>query len=153
MKTGKTRAESPTSSRVKISGLFSLLFIFSIVFFSVPRTLAQEENIILKHSAGGERIRKPNVVFPHLLHMEELDCADCHHKFEDGQNIIDEDELYEGNDEVMCLSCHKVKKNCDIQKLFHASCMGCHIESKKMGERSGPRLCSGCHSSDVKKSH
>ena len=33
----------------------------------------------------------------------------------------------------------------DRQKAYHRQCMGCHIDTRKAGDASGPELCGACH--------
>ncbi|MEX1302369.1 MAG: cytochrome c3 family protein, partial [Desulfotignum sp.] len=59
----------------------------------------------VKLEFSGENNRGP-VIFDHELHMFEFDCLDCHHVMENGENILDEADLEEGNPDILCSSCH-----------------------------------------------
>jgi c(7)-type cytochrome triheme protein len=54
--------------------------------------------------SGGEN-RGP-VLFDHEFHMYDFDCLDCHHDMENGENVLDEVDLVEGNPDILCASCH-----------------------------------------------
>ena len=49
---------------------------------------------------------RPPAYFPHDRHMEVVDdCKSCHHRYEDGANVLEEDEL-DGGDGMRCRTCH-----------------------------------------------
>ena len=104
---------------------------------------AQEEAIVL--DVGGPGDQRPAVAFDHGLHMGLLECLDCHHRFEDEVNVLDEDDLVSENPEIRCQACHTPEADIDLQKAYHRQCMGCHIDTRKTGEPSGPELCGSCH--------
>ena len=81
----------------------------------------------------------------HDSHMENLQCLDCHHKYVDGKNVLDEDELEEGNPNILCSSCHNEKSKIKFTRAFHEECIGCHDRLSKEGEKTGPSLCGECH--------
>ncbi len=97
----------------------------------------------------------------HEAHMEELYCLDCHHIYENGENILDESDLEEGNPDINCCSCHNTKTKMDLEEAFHSSCIPCHNESRKkfwiprkgiqweafISEKGqqAPTLCGECH--------
>jgi hypothetical protein len=120
--------------------LFWLLFVVS-----VPIVLAQPDEIILEHNRFLKDRKRPPVHFNHELHMEEIDCLDCHHNYENGKNILDEEDLEEGNPAALCITCHKVQKSSDLKKTFHGSCLKCHMQESKKGNKRSPRVCTGCH--------
>jgi hypothetical protein len=110
----------------------------------LPFASAQEEAIVL--DMGGPSDQRPAVAFDHGLHMGLFECLDCHHQIEDGVNVLDEDDLTPGNPDVRCLACHAAADaDIDLQKAYHRQCMGCHIDTRKTGEPSGPELCGSCH--------
>lgn len=107
-------------------------------------------------SASSEN-QRPSVRFPHETHMGEFGCLDCHHKYENGENVLEEDALMdiepdeeivldmgasagEVDGEIKCLACHTDGKRIEGMEAFHDMCMGCHKTSKK-----GPALCGECH--------
>ncbi|MBW1898994.1 MAG: cytochrome c3 family protein [Deltaproteobacteria bacterium] len=115
------------------------------LFFPGSMIFAQPEEIILNHTENSKEKRRPSVIFPHELHMESYECLDCHHKYENGENVLDEDELEEDNPAAKCSGCHDLENKCDLQKTFHRQCLNCHVNNKIPGEKPGPRMCIGCH--------
>jgi hypothetical protein len=113
--------------------------------WNIPRTFAQPEFIRFNHLEKDGQKRYPPVTFSHESHMEEIECLTCHHDYKDGENVLDEDDLEEGNSAATCTACHSMENCDDIQKTFHGLCMGCHIRSRKEGLPHGPRLCVECH--------
>ena len=100
--------------------------------------VAQEDILAVDDSGFSSRIR-PDAVFNHEEHNEaaELDCAVCHHVYEDG--VLIEDETSEDSE---CSECHGSTdpRNLDLVAKYHKRCKGCHEE-----EGRGPVVCSSCH--------
>ena len=118
--------------------IMTLLFTFS----APPVTFGQEEELVLDNPDAYVEKHRPEVIFPHDLHMGEFDCLDCHHDYdEDGENVLDEDTLEEGNEDILCTACHDV---C-LRELYHKQCMGCHRDFRIAGDATGPELCGECH--------
>ncbi len=92
--------------------------------------------------------QRPDVKFLdnyHDLHMDTVDCLDCHHVYENGENVLEMEALEDGEAEIECASCHNSESTLDITKAFHRQCMGCHNKMKKKKEKTGPSLCGECH--------
>ena len=106
---------------------------------------AQPEEILLNHNEKSGYSHRNPVRFPHEEHMNDFDCLDCHHRYENKKNVLDPSELEEGNPTAKCTTCHKPESCCQLQSVFHSMCMGCHIRLQKSGRKSGPRLCNDCH--------
>lgn len=123
-------------------GSVAALFIFILLLRVPPGS-----------SAPGE-YQRARVNFPHESHMEVGACLDCHHKYERGENVLDEDELAEtepdgeillsldatDGESAKCASCHNEKSKIEGMEAFHQMCLGCHAESEK-----GPAMCGECH--------
>ncbi len=126
---------------IKKVGLISLPFflIFACVIY-VSGLYAYPEDIDL----GGEKTRGP-VAFPHELHIEGFECLDCHHDMENGENVLDESDLEEGNPDVLCSSCHNADSKIKKREAFHYQCMKCHDNYRMTDEATGPTLCGECH--------
>jgi hypothetical protein len=87
--------------------------------------------------------------FPHDRHMEVVDdCKSCHHRYADGVNVIEEDEL-DGGDAMRCRTCHNDETAIDGREAFHRQCIRCHRSLEKKGSPSGPRTCGTCHPKTV----
>lgn len=92
--------------------------------------------------------QRPDVMFVdnyHDMHMDALDCLDCHHDYKDGENVLEQEALEDGEAEIECASCHTRDATLDLTKAFHQQCMGCHNKMKKEKEKTGPCLCGECH--------
>jgi len=124
-------------------GIVALLSVLPVVLH------AQPEVIVLDHAQDFEIKQRSPVLFPHESHMIDFSCLDCHHQWEDGENVLDEGELYEGNPSARCAFCHHAEaKTVGLRKAFHRQCMTCHRAYRLSGEKSGPRLCAECHPKD-----
>jgi len=110
----------------------------------VTAALAQEEEMQLSNGNAEEAQRSP-VAFSHDLHMGLYECLACHHDYQDGENMLDENTLEEDNPAIRCTNCHNDQADLNLQKAFHRQCMGCHIEIRKSGQLSGPEMCGACH--------
>ena len=88
-------------------------------------------------------VRAP-AYFTHDRHMENLECRACHHRFENGENVLAEDEL-DGSDKMRCKTCHNPDASVEAREAFHEQCIGCHRAYKNQGKASGPRTCGKCH--------
>ncbi len=124
--------------------LIVLAGFLALVGWGLTFAYAQEEILNLNADPAAARQRTP-VAFSHDLHMGLYECLDCHHKFENGVNVLDEDDLVEEAPEVSCGACHDDAASIDRQRAYHRLCMGCHIEVRKAGEASGPEMCGACH--------
>jgi c(7)-type cytochrome triheme protein len=119
--------------------------ILAVIALSLsPFALAQDEEMLL-NTGDAMKTQRTAVVFPHDLHMGLYECLDCHHDYKEGVNVLDEDTLEEGNPDIRCAACHNDQADVDRQKAYHRQCMGCHIDTRKAGDASGPELCGACH--------
>ncbi len=103
---------------------------------------AQEDRHFLESKAFDDR-QRPGVVFKHLFHYEMIDCMDCHHDYDDGENVWD---MYSGKN--YCSDCHTVQgegKVMGLMDAFHESCVGCHQKTLDQGQSTGPIMCGECH--------
>jgi hypothetical protein len=120
--------------------------IFIITLFVIIPVLlfAQMETIVIDNPVFKTKTRSA-VTFNHMNHMEieNVACSDCHHRYENGRNVIDANELNDGNKSILCSHCHKNES--DLKKAYHRSCIGCHNSMIKKNKPAGPRLCGECH--------
>ncbi|MBL0715554.1 MAG: cytochrome c3 family protein [Desulfosarcina sp.] len=124
--------------------LILLAGILAVIGLGLTFAYAQEESITLNANTHAAPQRTA-VVFSHDLHMGLYECLDCHHKFENGVNVLDEDDLVADSPEVNCAACHNESASIDRRKAFHRQCLGCHIQVRKAGDASGPEMCGACH--------
>jgi len=129
----------------KIALYIALAGLASLVILGMA--YAQDDMLWLEHDifVGRER---PGVAFPHALHADELglDCLECHHIYENGENVWDESEEVQ-----KCSECHSPTENQGkVKKLkiaFHRNCKSCHrmLTKEGMSEDAPYRKCSDCH--------
>ena len=75
--------------------------------------------------------KKGNIDFPHHLHQNATgDCNACHNVFPQTAGIIKD-----------LITQKKLKK----KQVMNKTCIKCHKEKKKAGEKTGPTKCSQCH--------
>ncbi|MBF0117486.1 MAG: cytochrome c3 family protein [Desulfobacterales bacterium] len=134
---------------------FAAIFIIAILFITSSYVTSKVDcnSCLVK--------QRPLVSFSHSQHMNKLECLDCHHKYENGKNILEQQEL-EGasyDDTIVlnkpmvssnksgfaCISCHNLKSNMCTMQAFHKQCMGCHDKMKNKGYK--PNMCYECHNS------
>jgi hypothetical protein len=106
---------------------------------------AQPDEILLNHSKAFNHSRQHPVRFSHEKHMNDFDCLDCHHRYENKKNVLDKSVLEEGSPAAKCTTCHNPGSNCQLQAVFHKMCLSCHTQIQKSGRKGGPRLCIECH--------
>jgi hypothetical protein len=136
-----------------------LMMILGIATFLWAVNLdAQPDDISLDDSEVFTSRSRPAVEFPHLRHFDDagIECSQCHHRFKDGENIVDDSELEEGAEGIKCSSCHKseagfrFKPDLDptkrtLQQAYHRMCMSCHRQLRKEDKKAGSVMCAGCH--------
>lgn len=134
-------------------GIFAAFLLIALCFAFVPAaslkaTETQEapDEILIENKIY-RTDRKGSVRFSHLEHAEGYveACEDCHHEYQDGQNI-----WQEGQPVKKCSSCHDPKKRQgNARKLniaFHKNCKGCHQKLAREGGTDAPyRQCTECH--------
>ncbi|VFQ44974.1 multihaem cytochrome [Desulfoluna butyratoxydans] len=110
-------------------------------------------------SAGAQEAatkQRPAVSFPHEMHFDVADdCLSCHHDYQDGENVLDEDLLMETEPEetmelnsmdreelsaVSCIACHNDDAKTGPMDAYHNQCISCHE-----AEKAGPVMCGECH--------
>lgn len=101
------------------------------------------EFITIKNIAVFGTPTRGEVRFPHEKHFETIDCTRCHHRYENGKNVLSADELMPGSAGTACASCHKGSGV--LQGAYHRMCLKCHSEKSMKRERSGPVMCGMCH--------
>ena len=132
-------------NRIKKPLLLVTLVILALAGLGLSTfSFAQDEEILLNEGTDVSTQRSP-VPFSHDLHMGLYECLDCHHDMKDGVNVLDEDNLEADNPDIQCGSCHNDQASLDRQKAYHRQCMGCHIDTRKAGNASGPEMCGACH--------
>jgi c(7)-type cytochrome triheme protein len=122
--------------------LFATLIPYLVSYSSL---YAQEADIYIENPAATNRNKsRPAVYFSHENHMDSYDCLDCHHDYQNGENVLDEDDL-EGGKSAKCASCHSKKASIDLETAYHRECMGCHRRFNKQEADTAPITCQDCH--------
>ena len=126
-----------------------LLMVSSLSATDVPDTITMDSKVYTEHT------RAP-VTFAHKGHAEheDISCTDCHHVYEDGNNV-----WKEGDEVQKCEACHQntekppqgMKKEDKIKEYhkdaLHANCRDCHKKMIDKESELGQKLkkCTGCH--------
>ena len=108
------------------------------------RASAQEDTYELAHEQVFGKLKRPPVTFPHDLHMEALECGDCHHEYDDDEGAL----VPVDDPDTGCVECHGAKKEDNkpaLREAYHGSCTVCHRATAKKGEDTGPTTCGECH--------
>lgn len=143
------KKQIPMSFIKTLSILVTSIFITIIAVNFLLASDEQEvpDTIILDQDMCGKDRRSP-VEFSHLYHAEdyEISCDECHHYYEDGENI-----WVEGDWVNKCIDCHDpCESDGNIKKLklaLHKNCIGCHRKiNTEWGSTDAPfRACRDCH--------
>jgi hypothetical protein len=88
------------------------------------------------------------VTMPHQKH-ESFDCKACHHKWEE-KDVAPQKCTASGCHDLIGAEGGKMRR---VEAAFAAhhdyrstkSCLGCHAEHIKAGDKAGPVLCTKCH--------
>ncbi len=124
-----------------------LLAAIGSVFFLVQmggRATAQEDSYELAHKDVFGKLQRPAVAFPHGLHMDALECGDCHHEYDEAKGAL----VPVDDPDAGCAECHGARKEGSrpgLREAYHKSCIGCHRKMAKQGKDTGPRTCGECH--------
>ena len=137
-------------------GIWSLGFIIlaCLMFLTVSALTASEKkpagapDDLMIENAGYKTDKKGPVKLTHKKHAEEykVDCLQCHHKYEDGKNV-----LKKGDPIEKCAACHDPKKKqgktLKLNVAYHKNCKNCHKEINKKDPNKKPpfKKCNGCH--------
>ncbi len=134
--------------------------------FSVSQTIAQTEekapevptvekdlHDIMVENTGYKKDRRGPVLLTHTKHSLDyaVSCWDCHHVYEDYEDIADKKNLYSPLETTQrCNECHdplKIQnKSMKLQTAYHLNCKGCHKDLAVQNKKTGAfRKCLKCH--------
>jgi len=115
------------------------------IFFIIPAFLGAQMLMITIDNKVFKSKSRSSVKFDHGGHMaiEGVSCTDCHHRFVNGKNVLNSDELTGDNKTIYCSNCHSDDSN--LKNAYHRLCIRCHQAMIKNSKRTGPRLCGECH--------
>lgn len=124
---------------------YFLLATFIPYLVSYSSLYAQDADIYIENTAFYHSKSRSAVYFSHENHMGSNDCLDCHHDYQNGENVLDEDDL-ENDESASCASCHSKEASIDLKTAYHRQCMGCHRHVNKQEADTLPITCQDCHS-------
>lgn len=142
--------------RIRVPGWLWILGICGTLLW-VVNSNAQPVDIVLDNQSVFTNRERSAVAFPHMLHIDMgIECRDCHHRFKNGENVVDEFNLYEGAGGIECAECHKSEPGFryqpdldasrrTLQQAYHRMCIGCHRRLLKENKEAGPVTCGICH--------
>lgn len=115
-----------------------------IVVITQSNVFPQPEELFIENGKDGLRSSRPGVMFHHELHMESHECLDCHHDYQDGENVLDESELEEDGN-ASCGACHVKSASIDLKTAYHRQCIKCHRTLNREADYTLPITCQDCH--------
>jgi hypothetical protein len=111
-----------------------------ILLLAVRPAVAQDDTMILESPELASHSRA-RVRFEHEKHAEKIECAACHHDYDEyGVNTDD--------DGQRCAVCHQSGTGAGavpLMRAFHLQCKGCHAKIAAKGDKAGPLMCGQCH--------
>ncbi|TWI68890.1 class III cytochrome C family protein [Desulfobotulus alkaliphilus] len=122
----------------KSLAFLSVLGILGLIVFSLNAFSGIDEGTVT--DPAFERKTRGTVAFDHDMHMDApgvMDCATCHHYYEDGVLIE-----FQSSEGLSCSECHMGSggDTLPLIEAYHQQCRSCHIE-----QQAGPVTCAGCH--------
>ncbi len=134
-----------TPEAYKMMIFVGLLFIaLGLLLPGAAHLYAQESEITIDNPSAYPSKNRTTVYFSHENHMETFECLDCHHDYQNGENMLDEDELEEDGS-ARCAACHSKGASIDLKTAYHRQCMGCHRLVNKQEDAGLPITCQDCH--------
>ena len=132
---------------VSVCVLVVIGFLSAMIILILPPfagLYAQEAEIYIEDASVDKTNGRSAVYFPHESHMEILDCLDCHHDYQNGENVLEEDDLEEDGFS-RCANCHTNKASIELKKAYHRQCINCHRTVHKKEDLNLPITCKDCH--------
>ena len=130
---------------------FLLIFGFPLILITIIATqtnvYSQPEDILIDSGLEGLKKSRPAVTFPHTLHMDSHDCLECHHNYQNGENVLDEEDLNEDGG-AACSSCHFKTAYIGLKTAYHRQCIQCHRTLNRLPGNDLSITCRDCHPKD-----
>jgi hypothetical protein len=121
-----------------------LLTTFNPWLAGYTRLYAQEAEIYIENRDFYPSKSRPAVYFSHEIHMETYECLFCHHDYQEGENILSENDLDEDGS-AACVQCHADNTPIELMAAYHRQCMNCHRSVNSQETASLPITCADCH--------
>ena len=118
--------------------------VFCLLLPSNALLNAQESEFFINNLSAYKNKSRAAVYFTHENHMETIECLDCHHDFQNGENVLDEDALEEDGN-ARCIACHSESASIELKTAYHRQCMACHRLLNKQDDSRLPITCQDCH--------
>ena len=123
-----------------------LVLALAALVFCLPMATTVFSQVEMRYvpAEAYEKLTRPQVTFVHDAHNLEAgidDCATCHHVYDDGQLVPDDNSAG-----VPCSDCHALEgegitpEAPGLTEAYHGQCMGCHDTMNR-----GPITCGSCH--------
>ena len=132
---------------ILVGRLFVVGFLLTTVnpcIMGYSRVYAQDAEIYIENKEFYRSKSRPAVYFSHEIHMEAYECLYCHHDYQDGKNILSEDDLDE-EESAACAQCHEDNASIELKTAYHRQCMGCHRQINNQEAAVLPITCGDCH--------
>ena len=130
------------------AGLLCIMLVLPVILGPIlpyaARLHAQESEFYIENMSAYQDKSRTAVYFSHENHMETFECLDCHHNYQNGENVLDEDELDEDGS-AKCAACHSKDASIKLKTAYHRQCMGCHRQVNKQEAARLPITCGDCH--------
>ncbi len=121
-----------------------ILLAVLLVVWPIGFLFSQPEEMLIENQIAGQKKSRPGVFFPHERHMESLDCLSCHHLYEDGKNILNEDDI-DDDGSASCSRCHVKSASINLKTAYHRQCISCHRALNREPDNDLPITCKDCH--------
>lgn len=111
------------------------------------RSGPQKDSVKIGHTEVFGELQRPQVMFPHELHMSSLDeqgCGACHHVYDRSRGKL----VPADDDGTFCKRCHGAEnkgRTPGLREAFHGQCTGCHRRRIREEKKAGPTTCGECH--------
>jgi len=115
--------------------------VFSLLLLIITFSAFSQEDIETVADSAFKNPTRPGVAFFHDEHNENAvieECNVCHHMFENGKRLDDDDSIG-----MECSECHYSEAEgsiSDLIRVYHLQCSVCH-----QAQKIGPVLCGECH--------
>lgn len=129
--------------------ILGLALILIIVMATQSRVFTQPEDIFIDNKSDHLKKSRPGVAFPHELHMDGHECLECHHDYQNGENVLDEEALEEDGS-AACGACHFKTASINLKTAYHRQCIKCHRTLNRQPDNDLPITCRDCHPKSAK---